>query len=172
MLENTVFLGLDHKIFNPMKAMFKTFFFLSFIALVGVGCKQDPPQDEAPDTPVSDEVITDAQVVSSEGLPLVPNGTGQVSQQTLSLIENFTTDYWYVEQWAEINQSSFDADAARENRGRWFKFSKDGNVVLGQLDQEQGAGTWTYDPQNALVFIDVEDGDNMEFSVKWRATGR
>ena len=154
-----------------MNRLFKTTAFLFAVLSLSIACKQEPASDEpGQEEEPAQEIISDAQVVSSSGLPVVDNGTGQVSPQTMRIIENLTTDFWYVEQWVEINQGK--PGTKRENRGLYFQFSEDGTMKYGKLNTEQGVGTWIYDPQQAYITMEFPAQQNMEYSVKLASDGK
>lgn len=144
--------------------MKRTLLFLLLISLLAA-CKNDP-QD--PDTGGDETSATETRPITPpEGGPIAgPNK--QPSMQTEKLLGYLTTGYWYVEAFVKIN----DREAGLQNRGRWFKFEPDGTLSTGKLKAISAKGTWTYDPQTALIYIDSEkDEQDGEWKIQMGKSG-
>ncbi len=112
-----------------------------------------------PETPAEGESATKTRPITPpEGGPII-GANKQPSMQTEQLFKYLSTGYWYVEAYVKIN----DRESALENRGRWYRFSPEGTFESGKFLTASSKGSWTYDPQNALIFIDsqndLEDGE-------------
>ena len=148
-----------------MKNLF-ILFCLSFVFLTA--CQQDSE---------GGEVTSDAKTENSEqkmgttDLPVIgPKAQkGLVSEQTTKVLEVVTSGYWYMEAYIKIK----DRAAAKSNRGRWYKFNMDGTYTNGQWKEEQGKGTWTFDPDKLYLHFDAEDNkEDSEWEVKMSSDGQ
>ncbi|MBR9920534.1 MAG: hypothetical protein GYB31_06815 [Bacteroidetes bacterium] len=149
------------------------FYLFTFVvaSLAFAGCQEEPSSAET-NPEENGAVIQDADVVSSDGMPVITGPDGLISPQTRSMLENLTRDYWYIEQWVEIKQQKRDRESGEANRGRWFNFSMDGSVTAGKLDKEDDKGSWEYEPKDAHLVLNLEEQGNMEFSLKMANDGR
>ena len=123
-------------------------------------CKSEPATEQ-------ESVTQTRPITAPEGGPIVgPNK--QPSLQTEQLFNFLSTGYWYIIGYSKINEP----EAHAQNRGRWFHFSKEGTYSYGKLKETWGKGVWTYDPQNALLFLDSEkDADDGEWRLQMAKNG-
>ncbi|MCB0706874.1 MAG: hypothetical protein KDC34_16275 [Saprospiraceae bacterium] len=144
----------------------------AFALLAFAGCKNEPTDQDDPAASDGTAVIKDAEEVAVGDMPIVTGPGGQISPQTLAMVESLTRDYWYVEQWVEINQGSLSREAANANRGRWFQFDDGGKITMGKLKSTVDSGKWEYDPQTARLSMDMGKEDDMEFTLKMTPDGK
>ncbi len=64
------------------------------------------------------------------------------------------THFWVIEHYVASDPAQF--EAKKSNRGRWYKFNKDGTFQSGHWETQGCSGTWRmdYSTQYPLVIID------------------
>jgi hypothetical protein len=137
-----------------------------FLLLIGAlfACKNDPPAETGAEETSATET---RPITPPEGGPIAgPNK--KPSMQTEKLLGYLTAGYWYVEAFIKIN----DPEANAANRGRWYQFAADGTFSSGRYKTAGAGGVWTYDPQNALIFLDAQnDEEDSEWKLQLASDG-
>jgi hypothetical protein len=132
------------------------FFLFAFILILSA-CRSD----SAAEAETSGDGITPTPI--DKPTQAAAPTEAQISEQTQRIVQAFTTGYWYVEGWVQMNSP----EASLQNRGRWFKFSPDGTYTSGRYQKTTGKGTWKYTPSLATVQLEAENfNETGEFTIK------
>ena len=101
------------------------------------------------------------------GSPVIGSPGDAISPQTIRVINSLSTDYWEIEAYLRMALEKEERIAlSKENTGRWFKFSPDGNFVAGKYQEETGKGKWFYSPKLASLYFDHDERRDEEFTIK------
>lgn len=110
---------------------------------------------------------TNVKQTVASGSPVIGKLGDVVSPQTTRVINALGTDYWEMEAYLRMSLEKEARDILnKENTGRWFKFSPNGNFVSGKYQEETGKGKWYYDPKTPSIYLDHHERRDEEFTVK------
>ncbi len=164
----------------------KNVLFFSLILLLFSACQNEEADVAAEDAPVAAPAEQqqpkaadpaefgpkDQRQTIAKNSPVVGQPGARVSPQTQTFIDFATTDYW--EMYAYLRMAA-EPDVRRQlnadNRGRWFKFAKDGSYISGRWQEETGKGRWFYDPMGPLMYLKHDDRRDEEWTVKMNSDG-
>lgn len=145
--------------------MIKNCLLLGFLTLILFSSCQDDPAQEGPEetgTPANSGV-TSNQEETQAAYPVIGGENGVISEQTRNVLRILSTNFWMTEAYVKIR----DKEANELNRGKWFKFEKDGRYTSGRWLESTGGGNWTFDPQNLLIHLDAQnDEEDQEYKVQ------
>ena len=164
--------------------MKKIFLFVLVLACF-TSCKSDKsvdasaanstaPQTETPAEPAKNEANaaenfapTNMKQTVAPGSPVMGKPGDPISPQTIRVINALSTDYWEVEAYLRMALEKEERNALnKENTGRWFKFSPDGNFTAGKYQDETGKGKWYFDPKVPSMYLDHHERRDEEFTIK------
>ena len=123
------------------------FIFLVF-ALALTACKPDPPTSAY-------ELLDHTDFVAS---PVAPD----LNSNNVSLL---LSAFWVAEHWVD----HADAANSKKNKGRWWRFSKDGTFITGIWEETLSQGVWViyFDQEKVLLHLDADSAPlNMEFELQ------
>ena len=110
---------------------------------------------------------TNVKQTVQPGSPIMGKAGDPISPQSIRVINALSTDYWEIEAYLRMALEKEERQALnKENTGRWFKFSPDGNFVSGRYQEETGKGKWYYDPKVPSLYFDHHERRDEEFTVK------
>ena len=110
---------------------------------------------------------TNMKQTVAPGSPVMGAAGDPISPQTTRVIAALSTDYWEIEAYLRMALEKEERNALnKENTGRWFKFSPNGNFVSGKYQEETGKGKWFYDPKVPSLYFDHHERRDEEFTVK------
>lgn len=110
---------------------------------------------------------TNVKQTVAPGSPVMGKPGDPISPQTIRVIGALGTDYWEIEAYLRMALKKEERNALnKENTGRWFKFSPNGNFVSGKYQEETGKGKWYYDPKVPSLYFDHHERRDEEFTVK------
>jgi hypothetical protein len=78
-----------------------------------------------------------------------------------------TKDYWVIEFYVPFDN---DYEKKMANKGRWYKFEKDGTFTCGQWQEDHSYGTWRYGTSvfgNPTIVADAKN-DNLDAEWEFR----
>ena len=161
----------------------KKIFFFALILGSFTACQNDKPAAAGTTAPVQTEkqaepakseanaaenfAPTNVKQTVLPGSPVMGKSGDPISPQTIRVISALGTDYWEIEAYLRMALEPDERNALnKENSGRWFKFSPDGNFVTGKYQEETGKGKWYYDPKVPSLYFDHHERRDEEFTVK------
>ena len=160
----------------------KKIFLFALVLTSFASCKSDKKADAAATTaqtetatePAKDEANaaenfapTNVKQTVAPGSPVMGAPGDPISPQSIRVINALSTDYWEIEAYLRMALEKEERNALnKENTGRWFKFSPDGNFVSGKYKEETGKGKWFYDPKVPSIYFDHHERRDEEFTIK------
>ncbi len=127
--------------------------------------KTEPAKNEA--NAAENFAPTNVKQTVAPGSPVIGAAGDPISPQTTRVIAALGTDYWEIEAYLRMSLEKEERDVLnKENTGRWFKFSPDGNFVTGKYQEETGKGKWYYNPKVPSLYFDHHERRDEEFTVK------
>lgn len=123
--------------------------FLFLVVMLSLNACKPDPQTSAYD------LFDHTDFVAS---PVVPD----LNSNTVNLLIN---TFWVAEHWVD----HADGLNNKKNKGRWWRFSKDGTFVTGQWEETLSKGVWVIhlDQDRVLLHLDADSAPlNMEFHIQ------
>lgn len=75
-----------------------------------------------------------------------------------------TKDYWVIEFYVPFDDSY---EKKMANKGRWYKFEKDGTFTCGQWQEDHSYGSWRYGRSQFNNLTIVADAKNDNLDAEW-----
>ena len=139
---------------SDMKNLALFLFCLSLLA----ACRNTEQADSA----------TDGTVQSADNSLLQSGNTGSfappISPGDSPTTNILTTQYWVMEYYVPFDN---DYDKKMANKGRWYKFEKDGTFTCGQWQESHSNGSWRYGTSTFGNPTIVADALNDRLDAEW-----